>query len=41
MEIVTNEPFDDGTRKGQYTHKIYHLARYNGYKGLRSLCEDD
>ena len=31
VEIIKNEPFEgdlDGVeRKGQYTHKIYHLAR--------------
>ncbi|KAG0014970.1 hypothetical protein BGZ81_000141 [Podila clonocystis] len=25
VEIVKNEPYDDGKRQGQYTHKIYHL----------------
>ena len=29
MEVVTNEPFENEEMgKGQYTHKIYHLARY-------------
>lgn len=28
IEIVTNEPFENEEYgKGQYTHKIYHLAR--------------
>ena len=28
VEIVTNEPFEsEELGKGQYTHKIYHLAR--------------
>ena len=28
VEVVTNEPFEDEKMgKGQYTHKIYHLAR--------------
>ena len=27
VEVITNEPFEEGDRKGQYTHKIYHLAR--------------
>ncbi len=27
VEIITNEPFEEGGRKGQFTHKIYHLAR--------------
>ncbi|KCV70175.1 hypothetical protein H696_03634 [Fonticula alba] len=26
VEILKNEPFDDGVNKGQYTHKIYHLG---------------
>ncbi|KAG0353828.1 hypothetical protein BGZ54_002023 [Gamsiella multidivaricata] len=25
VEILTNEPYEDEYRKGQYTHKIYHL----------------
>ncbi|KAG0329488.1 hypothetical protein BG004_002328 [Podila humilis] len=25
VEILLNEPYDDGTRQGQFTHKIYHL----------------
>ena len=29
MEVVKNEPFEnEELGKGQYTHKIYHLARY-------------
>ena len=28
VEIITNEPFENEEMgKGQYTHKIYHLAR--------------
>ena len=28
VEVIKNEPFeDDKMGKGQYTHKIYHLAR--------------
>ena len=28
VEVVKNEPFEDEKMgKGQYTHKIYHLAR--------------
>ncbi|CAM6084754.1 unnamed protein product [Calypogeia fissa] len=26
VEVLKNEPFEDGDRKGQYTHKLYHLA---------------
>ncbi|CAM6091873.1 unnamed protein product [Calypogeia fissa] len=26
VEILKNEPFEEKDRKGQYTHKIYHLA---------------
>jgi hypothetical protein len=26
VEVLKNEPFEEGDRKGQYTHKIYHLA---------------
>jgi len=26
VEVVKNEPYDDGTTKGQYTEKIYHLG---------------
>ncbi|KAF9425883.1 hypothetical protein BGZ94_007133 [Podila epigama] len=25
VEILKNEPYDDGVRQGQFTHKIYHL----------------
>jgi hypothetical protein len=25
--VLKNEPFEDHDRRGQYTHKIYHLAR--------------
>lgn len=29
VEILANEPFDDPIMgKGQYTHKIYHIAEY-------------
>lgn len=29
IEILTNEPYDDPIMgKGQYTHKIYHIAGY-------------
>ena len=29
VEVLKNEPFEDEKMgKGQYTHKIYHLARY-------------
>jgi len=29
IEILKNEPFDDPIMgKGQYTHKIYHIAEY-------------
>ena len=28
VEILKNEPYEDEKRKGQYTHKIYHLATY-------------
>ena len=29
VEVVTNEPFENEKMgKGQFTHKIYHLARY-------------
>lgn len=29
VEVVKNEPFEDEKMgKGQFTHKIYHLARY-------------
>ncbi len=27
VEVLKNEPFEDHDRRGQYTHKIYHLAR--------------
>lgn len=27
VEVVKNEPYDDGETKGQYTEKIYHLGR--------------
>jgi hypothetical protein len=27
VEVLKNEPFEDHHRRGQYTHKIYHLAR--------------
>lgn len=27
VEILINKPFDDGKKKGQFTHKIYHLER--------------
>ncbi|KAG6550194.1 hypothetical protein Mapa_008153 [Marchantia paleacea] len=26
VEVLKNEPFEDQDRKGQYTHKVYHLA---------------
>jgi hypothetical protein len=26
VEVLKNEPFEDHDRRGQYTHKIYHLA---------------
>lgn len=26
VEVLKNEPFEDGDLKGQYTHKLYHLA---------------
>ncbi len=33
VEVVKNEPFEDEKMgKGQFTHKIYHLARYDGWK---------
>ena len=29
VEVLTNEPFENAEMgKGQYTHKIYHLARW-------------
>lgn len=29
VEILKNEPFEDDVMgKGQYTHKIYHLGRF-------------
>ena len=29
VEVIVNEPFENEEMgKGQYTHKIYHLARY-------------
>ena len=29
VEVVVNEPFEnEELGKGQYTHKVYHLARY-------------
>ena len=31
VEVLTNEPFEnEELGKGQYTHKIYHLARWVG-----------
>ncbi|KAJ2709270.1 hypothetical protein H4R19_004341, partial [Coemansia spiralis] len=27
VEVIKNEPYDDENGKGQYTYKIYHLAR--------------
>ncbi|GJP71361.1 hypothetical protein CLOP_g2200 [Closterium sp. NIES-67] len=27
VEVLTNEPFEEEGRRGQYTHKIYHLAK--------------
>ena len=27
VEVITNEPYEGELGKGQYTHKIYHLAR--------------
>uniref|UniRef100_A0A7S0GUR4 FYVE-type domain-containing protein n=1 Tax=Amorphochlora amoebiformis TaxID=1561963 RepID=A0A7S0GUR4_9EUKA len=27
VEVLVNEPFDDGKLKGQYTHKIFHVSR--------------
>jgi len=26
VEVIKNEPYDDGKSKGQYTEKIYHLG---------------
>ena len=28
VEVLKNEPYDDGTSKGQYTHKIIHISSY-------------
>jgi len=27
VEVLKNEPFEENDRCGQYTHKIYHLAK--------------
>lgn len=27
IEVLKNEPYEKDGEKGQYTHKIYHLAR--------------
>jgi hypothetical protein len=27
VEVIKNEPYEDGNSKGQYTEKIYHLGR--------------
>ena len=27
VEVIKNEPFEEGERKGQFTHKIYYLQR--------------
>ena len=35
VEVVTNEPFENEKMgKGQFTHKIYHLARYRSELSL-------
>lgn len=28
IEVLKNEPYEDESGKGQYTHKKYHLQRY-------------
>lgn len=28
VEVLKNEPFEENDRRGQYTHKIYHLAKF-------------
>lgn len=28
VEVLKNEPFEESDRRGQYTHKIYHLAKF-------------
>lgn len=29
VEVLKNEPYEKDGEKGQYTHKIYHLHRYD------------
>lgn len=29
IEVLKNEPYEKDGEKGQYTHKIYHLKRYD------------
>lgn len=28
IEVLVNEPYEEDGEKGQYTHKIYHIAKY-------------
>lgn len=28
VEVLKNEPYEENDRRGQYTHKIYHLAKF-------------
>ena len=28
VEVLKNEPFENELGKGQYTYKIYHVAKY-------------
>lgn len=28
VEVLVNEPYEENGEKGQFTHKVYHLQRY-------------
>lgn len=29
IQVLKNEPYEDQDEKGQYTHKLYHIRRYD------------